>query len=229
VRLGCRRESAEFVRVEVTDSGEGIDPAALGRIFNAFEQVDRSITRQFGGLGLGLTISKALVELHGGNIQAHSAGKGQGATFTVRLPLLPNPATVPESPPSSPPPPTRKTLRPLRILLVEDHADTARVMQRLLKADGHTVATAADVATALHHARQQSFDLLLSDLGLPDGSGIDLLLALQAKGIRVPAIALSGYGREQDFAESRAAGFQAHLVKPVSLPKLAEAIARVVG
>jgi len=214
-----------FVTVEVTDSGIGMEPAVMGRIFNAFEQAERSVTRQFGGLGLGLAISKALVDLHGGTIAVRSAGRGQGATFTVRLPLCA--ATLPAVTPttSAPPAPVRR----LHILLVEDHGDTARIMRRLLSADGHDVHHAADMATALTLAGQQAFDLLLSDLGLPDGTGLDLMRALRARGITLPAIALSGYGQEKDLQESQAAGFRAHLVKPVSLPKLAAAMAQVVG
>lgn len=117
----------------------------------------------------------------------------------------------------------------MRILLVEDHGDTSRVMQRFLAAEGHKVQVAADVATALKLAVEQPFDLLLSDLGLPDGSGFDLMRALRAKGLHTPAIALSGYGQEQDIRQSHEAGFAAHLTKPVSLSKLAEAMAEVVG
>ncbi len=224
VGLRCRREDGGSVVVEVNDSGEGIEPEDLGRIFNAFDQVERSITRQFGGLGLGLTISKALVEMHGGGIQAHSAGKGRGATFTVRLPLLPSEAAAPPTPEA---PPAPAAIRPLRILLVEDHGDTARIMCRLLSMEGHTVQAAADVAGALALAEKQAFDLLLSDLGLPDGSGLDLMRTLRGKGLKMCGVALSGYGQEQDVEQSRKAGFSAHLTKPVSLPKLKEIIARV--
>ena len=229
------RVPVSFVIAEVNDSGEGMEPEALVRIFNAFEQAERSITRQFGGLGLGLTISKALVEMHGGSIQAHSDGKGKGSTFTVRLPLLPAEAVVAAETgvaatgPHSELPPAKITTRPLRILLVEDHADTALVMRRVLSAQGHKVQIAGDVATALQLADQQTFDLMLSDLGLPDGSGLDLMRALRAKGINLPGVALSGYGQEADLQASREAGFVAHLVKPVNLPKLKQEIAKVMG
>jgi len=231
VRVRCRDQNDCYVIVEVSDSGEGMEPASLGRIFHAFEQTDRSITRQFGGLGLGLTISKALVELHGGSIQAHSMGKGKGSTFTVRLPMLPtgpifnvnseSSKSSPLSPASSP--------RSLRILLVEDHGDTARVMRRLLSAQGHKVQVAVNIATALQLAGTDSFDVLLSDLGLPDGSGLDLMRSLRNKGYKMPGIALSGYGQESDIEQSRQAGFLAHLVKPLSLALLDEAIAKAIG
>jgi signal transduction histidine kinase len=228
VRIHCRRETDGFVVTEVVDSGEGIEPRALDCIFNAFEQVERSITRQFGGLGLGLTISKALVEMHGGTIKAHSDGKGKGATLTIRLPLLPAEAAVSQIPIFDAP---RKvtSAQPLRILLVEDHVDTARAMQRVLSVAGHSVHVAGDVAMAFKLAEEHPFDLLMSDLGLPDGSGLDLMHALRTKGIHLRAIAITGYGREEDIKRSREAGFIAHVVKPVTIPQLEEAIARVAG
>ena len=221
--------SVSFVIAQVSDSGEGMESEAIGRIFHAFEQAERSITRQFGGLGLGLTISKALVEMHGGTIQAYSPGKGKGSTFTVRLPLVSPDAAVDATPPLSEAPPAKTPTRSLRILLVEDHVDTAIIMRRVLSAQGHAVHIAGNVATALQLAGQQTFDLLLSDLGLPDGSGLDLMRALRAKGINLPGIALSGYGQEADIQASRTAGFIAHLVKPVNLPKLKEEITKAAG
>ena len=210
--------------VEVNDSGMGIDPEALSRIFNAFEQAERSITQQFGGLGLGLAISKALVEMHGGQIEAHSEGRGKGATFRVRLPLT-APAGQPEA--CEPATPPQRTVRPLYILLVEDHAVTAKLMRMVLTADGHTVETAGDVATALELAGQHAFDLLLSDLGLPDGSGYDLIRQLRQRGHKFPGIALSGYGQGEDIQRSHEAGFAAHLTKPASRKAVVEAVAAV--
>ena len=169
-----------------------------------------------------------MVEMHGGSIKVHSEGKGKGATFTVRLPLLPAEAVVPPVPTTPEPPPAAPT-RPLRILLVEDHGDTARIMRQVLAGDGHEVETAADVATALDLAGRKSFDLLLSDLGLPDGSGVDLMRQLRERGLKLPGIALSGYGQEQDIQRSREAGFAAHLIKPISLDRLASAIATIIG
>ena len=227
VGVRCRLDSHTIV-AEVNDSGVGIEPEDLSRIFNAFEQAERSTTRQFGGLGLGLAIAKAIVEMHGGSIEAHSQGKHKGASFRVRLPILAGaqpgavggerPAVAVRSPPTS----------GLRILLVEDHGDTARMMRQLLMMDGHDVKAAGDVATALALAKAGPFDLLLSDLGLPDGSGIDLMRELRRRGNNLPGIALSGYGREEDLRHSREAGFAVHLTKPTSPEKLAEAIAMVV-
>ena len=228
VGIRCCRDGDGHVGVEVSDSGVGIEPEALSQLFTAFEQGGRGITRQFGGLGLGLTISKAMAEMHGGTISAHSAGSNKGATFRVRLPLMPAGTVLSPAAPQSRQG-MRHPARSLRILLVEDHGDTARIMRRLLKADGHQVESAADVATALKLAGEQAFDLLLSDLGLPDGSGLDLMRALRGAGSALPGIALSGYGQERDIAASRCAGFAAHLTKPVDLPQLGSTIAKVLG
>jgi len=223
VGVRCRRDDGMAV-VEVNDSGLGIEPEVLSRIFNAFEQGERSVTRRFGGLGLGLAITKSLVEMHGGSIQAHSEGKGKGATFRVSLPIV---TAVPqaEGPSVVPAPPARS----LQILLVEDHGDTARIMKRLLKAEGHQVETAGDLATARATAAQGRFDLLISDLGLPDGSGLDLMRQFVGQGKTIPAIALSGYGQDEDIVLSRQAGFAAHLTKPVNMEQLARTIAAVTG
>jgi two-component system CheB/CheR fusion protein len=222
VGIRCRPNS-EHVFVEVIDSGIGIEPEALSRIFNAFEQAERSITQQFGGLGLGLAISKSLVEMHGGRIEAYSEGQGKGATFRVRLPLC-APAGAPAGAPAAP---RRHVVRPLHILLVEDHGVTAKLMRMVLTADGHTVETAGDIATAVELAGRQAFALLLSDLGLPDGSGYDLIRQLRRQGHKFPAIALSGYGQGEDIQRSREAGFAAHLTKPASREAVVAAIASV--
>ncbi|MEN6448900.1 MAG: PAS domain S-box protein [Thermoguttaceae bacterium] len=214
------------VAVEIKDNGIGIEPEALGRVFNVFEQGERSITRQFGGLGLGLAISKALVEMHGGQIEAESDGLGKGSTFRVWLPLV-SPVGPPTGLPTGPTPSAR--IRPMRILLVEDHAVTAQMLQMVLTDEGHQVETAADVATALDAASRHPFDLLISDLGLPDGSGCDLLRRLRERGDSLPAIALSGYGQENDVRRSREAGFTTHLIKPASREAIAAAIAEVAG
>ncbi len=229
VGIRCGREE-EMVAVEVMDSGEGIDPAALPHIFNAFEQGGARVTRQFGGLGLGLTITRGLVELHGGSIEAHSDGMGKGAIFRVRLPLLPD--SEASTPAMEPPESASECDRPgmrLRILLVEDHGDTARIMWRLLTAEGHLVHMAGDVAAALGLAASHTFDLLISDLGLPDGSGDDLMRSLRGRGLLVPGIAVSGYGQEEDVRRSRESGFAEHLTKPVDVGRLRGIIARVAG
>ncbi len=183
VGIRCR-PNERYVVVEVNDSGIGIEPEALSRIFNAFEQAERSITRQFGGLGLGLAISKAIVEMHGGEIEAHSEGRDKGATFRVRLPLTAPPGQPEACDPAAAPP---RAVRPLHILLVEDHGVTAKLMEMVLASDGHTIKSAGDVATALELADQHAFDLLVSDLGLPDGSGHDLMRNCVSAGTSFPA------------------------------------------
>ena len=224
VGIRCRPDVQGHVVAEVNDSGIGIEADALPRLFNAFEQTDRSITRQFGGLGLGLAISKALVEMHGGTIEARSEGKGKGATFQVRLPMTAS-ASQPEAPPSTAP--VQHTFRPLHILLVEDHGVTAKIMRMVLTEDGHTVAMAGDIATGLELASQNRFDLLISDLGLPDGSGHELMRQLRSRGHKFPGIAMSGYGLKEDIQRSYEAGFAAHLTKPASRESVIEAVASV--
>lgn len=221
VGIRCQANE-EHVFVEVSDSGIGIEPESLSRIFTAFEQADRSTARQFGGLGLGLAISKTIVEMHDGTISAYSDGPGKGATFRVRLPLT-TPAAKSEAPLAAVP--RQRAVRPLRILMVEDHGVTAKMMQMVLTGEGHMVEMAGDVATGLELAGQQTFDLLLSDLGLPDGSGHDLMRQLRARGHQFPGIALSGYGQEDDIQRSREAGFSVHLTKPASREAVVEAVA----
>ncbi|QDV35302.1 ATP-binding protein [Tautonia plasticadhaerens] len=208
------------LRVEVRDTGIGIPEEVLTRIFDAFEQGDPEVTHRFGGLGLGLAISRALAEAHGGTLTAASEGVGAGSTFILEL--------VEAAPPSdeeceSPVVSEEHPLRPLRILLVEDNGDTARITARMLAASGHTVTTAGSVAEAL--ASGGAHDLLISDLGLPDGSGIDVLRRFHP----LPSIALTGYGMEADLRETREAGFTLHLTKPVDFDQLEGAIRRVAG
>jgi len=209
--------------IEIRDTGIGIKPEALPKIFNAFEQADRSITRRFGGLGLGLAICRALVQLHGGRISAHSAGQGQGSVFRVELPVTaPTPATSQQ--PSAKGDDAQRAA--VSILLVEDHRDTARIMQRLLQNRGYTVHAAMNVADALAIAGRETIHLLISDIGLPDGTGLELIQKLSAQG-PVRGIALSGFGMEEDVERSRAAGFVEHLTKPINMAQLLEAIERV--
>jgi signal transduction histidine kinase/CheY-like chemotaxis protein len=211
------------LRVEVSDTGIGIAPDLLPRIFDAFEQGAVSITREFGGLGLGLAISKALIEAHHGQISAASDGPGAGACFAVALANV-QPATLADRDAADPAHATLESA--LKILLVEDHPDTAVVMQRLLNDSGHEVQTAGSVAAALQRLEQIPVDIVISDIGLPDGSGLDLIREL-CRRRPVKAIALSGYGTEEDVQRSLAAGFAAHLTKPVPMSTLRKTIAEV--
>ena len=193
----------------------------MPRIFNLFEQGEQSRTRQFGGLGLGLHIARAVVELHEGRLSAFSEGKDKGATFTVELATI-----APQEKLAPPAPSVVPQERPLKILLVEDHPDTLQCLTKLLKKWGHTVATAEYVRTAQALADGQEFDLLVSDLGLPDGSGLDVMRHIKERS-GIPGIALSGYGADEDIRQSRDAGFADHLVKPVNIAALRTAIQKV--
>ena len=226
ITVSTRSEFAkgmEWFVLSITDTGIGMDSATLGRIFRYFEQGSSSITRTFGGLGLGLAISKAIVDLHSGQIVASSDGPGQGSMFTVHLPTVPAPT------PSLQAVRIQSAADPqgLRILLVEDHMPTARALSRLLKSFGHHPQAAATLASAFGLARDQTFDLLISDLGLPDGHGTTLMAELRKSGLK--GIALSGYGMQEDVARCIAAGFGCHLTKPITSAQLKEAIRDVVA
>jgi PAS domain S-box-containing protein len=207
--------------VEVSDSGIGIEAAALPVIFDAFEQAEVTTRRRFGGLGLGLAISRAVTEMHGGRLSATSEGSGQGATFTLELATVPAPApVVQERPPALQGQPTH---RPLKILLVEDNKDTLRYLSWILTQHGHQVRAVDRLELALDAAGETSFDLVISDIELPDGSGLDLMRHLHTSR-RIPAIAMSGFGSDEDIELSRASGFDEHLIKPVDFHRLSTAI-----
>jgi PAS domain S-box-containing protein len=227
VGVVCYPDGQDHVVVEVHDSGVGLDPEAMPRIFDAFAQADRAVTRQFGGLGLGLAISKSLVELHGGTIEAFSEGQGRGSMFRVRWPVARAGDLTPTVSGSLPSRGLPQGTGPLRLLVVEDHGDMAEMMRVMLESEGHQVETAGDARTALQAACSGRFDMLISDLGLPGGSGLDLMRELRSRGITLPGIALSGYGQDKDLRESQAAGFSAHLVKPVDMERLFEAMDRI--
>lgn len=213
------------VRIAVQDTGVGIPPEVLPKIFDAFEQGGAGITRQFGGMGLGLAISKALVEMHGGSIRVESSGAGGGSTFLIELPSEPAGTGKNRVVPAGALPDKNGAMR---ILLVEDHADTAIMLRRLLELAGHSVKTAGTVASALETAGQNTFDLLVSDLGLPDATGHTLMRTMRER-YGIPGIAMSGYGMDEDIRKSRDAGFSAHLIKPVDVSALEQAIQRLMG
>ena len=201
--------------ITVSDNGIGIDPQTLPFVFRAFEQGDVRGLQPCSGLGLGLSISKAIVELHGGTIRAESAGRGLGAVFKLELgTVLPFPdAQIHVSRPR------RFRGKSYRLLVVEDHEPTLAVLSRLLRAQGHGVMTASTVKDALALASEHRFDFVISDLGLPDGNGINLMMQLSNDyGLR--GIALTGYGMAEDVARTEQAGFLAHLVKPINFDQL---------
>ena len=224
IRVHLRREEAPpRLVVEVADTGVGIEPDLLPRIFDAFEQGEPGGTRR-SGLGLGLAISKTIVELHGGELGVASDGKDRGATFMVRLPVVRSPveaaAPAADGKPSPAPEPPR------HILLVEDHADTAEAIRDLLRDRGYRVSMAGSIAEALALAAAKEgspIDLVVSDLGLPDGSGLDLMRELSSRH-GLSGVALSGYGMDEDVRKSHEAGFRKHLTKPVDVRALEEAI-----
>jgi signal transduction histidine kinase len=216
------------VVTSISDTGIGLTPEEIERIFRPFSQGDHAAvasTKRFGGLGLGLTISLRLVELHGGSLKATSRGRDQGATFTVELPSLA--CTVARSTASPRSSPSSSPFRRLRILVVEDHAATRNVLKNLLDRRGHDAMSAGSVGEALQVSAGASFDLVLSDLGLPDGTGWELMKQLRAGHPGLIGIALSGYGMENDLKQTQEAGFSAHLIKPVTIEKLDEALRTV--
>jgi len=216
-------ENSGAITVRVTDSGIGIDADILPRIFHAFEQGRSSITRQFGGLGLGLAISNALIERHHGTLTAASDGPGKGATFTAAVPVT---AEVPHTAYKTPRLVETMPARTVRVLLVEDHKDTARVMTKLLRGNGYEVECVHSVTEAVAMLKGRRFDMLVSDIGLPDGSGLDLMR--QAQIIQpLVGVALSGFGMEHDIRRSKEAGFAEHLTKPLNFQLLIDAIERL--
>jgi PAS domain S-box-containing protein len=223
IELSTKNNEAHQIVIEITDNGIGIDPALIPKIFDAFEQGGRIVTSKYGGLGLGLAVSKRVIDLHHGTISARSAGPGRGATFVVTLSametsMLEGPVLFLESEPAPVP--------HLQILFVEDHKDTARVLGRILQNAGFDVSHADSLLRARELAQSRRFDLVISDVGLPDGSGLDLMRGLhETQGLT--GIALSGFGTDEDVAASAAAGFAEHLTKPVDWERLRAAIERL--
>jgi CheY-like chemotaxis protein/anti-sigma regulatory factor (Ser/Thr protein kinase) len=212
-RLGIQTSNDNGqLRVEVSDNGMGIEADSLPKIFNAFEQGERS---RLGGLGLGLAISKALVETHHGTLTAESRGRNEGATFTATFPVMQNHSSA--SATSVPAVPTAR--KSMRVLLVEDHEDTNRSLTSLLRRRGYNVQAAHSVRSALDLVAHEQFDVLVSDIGLPDGSGIELMKAINSKN-PIFGIALTGFGMEEDVRRSHDVGFHHHLIKPVDLNRL---------
>ena len=212
------------IQIEIADTGIGIEPELMPRIFNAFEQGEQTKTRRFGGLGLGLSIAKAVMDLHHGALTCASEGKDKGATFTVTLATVAAPTAAPAQPP--PPPAAAQEEKHWKILLVEDHPDTLRILFRLLNKWGYAITSADSVHAALEAAGKERFDLLVSDLGLPDGSGLDIMRQMKSS-YGIPGIALSGYGTENDLRQSREAGFEEHLIKPVDIETLRTALQKI--
>jgi signal transduction histidine kinase/CheY-like chemotaxis protein len=224
ITITTRNIASEEIEIGITDTGIGIGREKIGKIFNAFEQGQTSITRRFGGLGLGLAISKAMVDAHGGRIQVESPGKDKGATFTVKLETVEAPVGAQNGADGVRPAETKRAApRKHRVLVVDDHADTCTGMKMMLERRGYQITVAHSADQAVEKAEQEDFDLLISDIGLPGRSGYELMRELrESKGLR--GIALSGFGMENDVTKARAAGFSEHLTKPINFERLEAAI-----
>lgn len=221
IEIRTSNSDGRFV-FEITDTGVGIEPEHQSRIFNAFEQGGVSVIRQFGGLGLGLTIAQTLVKLHGGAISVQSEGKDRGSSFRVVLDVLPEPVVAAAQATDG----DFAITRSLRLLLVDDHADTRHILSRLLGKCGHEVSTADSGQSALKLMETEQFDALISDIGLPDTSGYELVREAKRRQ-PVQGIALSGFGMEEDVRRSLEAGFDYHLTKPVEFQDLRSLLQKI--
>lgn len=225
LRIVADNPTPELLRIRVSDNGIGISAAALPKIFSPFEQAESGNSATFGGLGLGLSIARGLALKHGGDLTASSDGVGHGATFELTL------RTALESDPQGILTRSGNFMAvdaddlQYRVLLVEDNIDAETVLRLSLESRGHSVVTARTVSEALDAIARESFDVLVSDIGLPDGSGLDVIAAVAN---RFPAIALSGYGMEENLRASREAGFVDHLIKPVDGKRLLALISSAV-
>ena len=226
IAIETRCDHAYGLTVEFRDTGVGIDSWPLGHIFDPFFQVQLSHKQRGAGLGLGLAICKAITEAHGGTLSAASAGLSKGATFRLELPTVSEPRKEVRELTTDVTAPARR--EDLRLLLVEDHDDTREVLARLLSRRGYDVEAARNAQEARSLSSGMTFDLLVTDLALPDATGCELLAELSAKyGLR--GIAMSGFGSDADLAQSQEAGFLEHLVKPIDATALDAAIQRLAG
>ena len=224
IAISSFNPSPDVLTITVRDTGIGMEPEIMQRIFDPFEQGNRSFERRFGGLGLGLAISKSLAQTHSGTLTAQSGGCDRGSTFIFSLATL-SPAEVATVPAKVS---HEASQRGLKILLVDDHADTCAALAKLLVRRGHLVAATHNVRSAMEAAVRNKFDLLISDIALPDGSGMDLMIQLRAIS-KIPGIAISGFGNNGDIERSLHAGFSEHLIKPIKLENLEAAIERALA
>ncbi|MGG6267256.1 PAS domain-containing protein [Leptolyngbya sp. AN03gr2] len=218
VRLTTIENDAQ---IQVIDTGKGIRAEFLPQVFERFQQADSSTTRQFGGLGLGLAIARQLVELHGGTITADSSGEGQGATFTVRFPLNQSAQTVA---PLIGLPEQSISLKDKQILVVDDEKDARELVQFILEQEGAIVTCAASAIEVLQILKAKTIDLLVSDIGMPDCDGYELLKQIRSQGKNFPVIALTAYAGELNQTRSRQAGFANHLTKPFDPRSLIDSV-----
>ena len=225
IAVRAKREAAEVV-IDVTDTGIGISADLLPRVFDLFVQGARPIDRSEGGLGLGLALVRNLVELHGGTTSAHSAGRGLGSTFTVRLPALDAELATSREEITMSSSAARSPAR--RILVVDDNRDAAEMLAEMLATVGHQVVVAHDGPEALVALESYDPDLAILDIGLPAMDGYELARRIHNRGGRpkLRLLAMTGYGQADDVAKSREAGFAEHLVKPVDVRAVIAAIDR---
>ncbi len=216
--------SPEVLAISVRDTGIGMEPEVMQRIFDPFEQGNRSFEHRFGGLGLGLAISKSLAQAHGGMLTVQSDGRNRGSTFSLSMQTLPPTDVAVAAPNAS----SGASQQGFKILLVDDHQDTCAALEKLLIRRGHLVAAAHDVLSAMEAVARNKFDLLISDIALPDGSGMDLMMQVRAIS-NIPGIAISGFGNNGDIERSLQAGFSEHLIKPIKLDDLEAAIERAIS
>jgi CheY-like chemotaxis protein len=219
---GNASDAGEAV-LTVRDTGIGIAGEMLPKVFDMFAQAEQGLARSQGGLGIGLTLVRKLVEMHGGRITVESPGTGQGSTFTVRLPLARPPVAAPAAAQSLPPPKAAESssaTTSLRVLIVDDNRDAAQTLARLLKLSGHTTEVAFDGPNALQLASQGRPQLALLDIGLPVMDGYELAVRLKQAHPGLYIAAISGYGQAADRQRAKEAGFDQHFVKPVKLESL---------
>ena len=221
ITISSENPSETVFNLSVRDTGIGMEREVMQRIFDPFEQGNRSFEHRFGGLGLGLAISKSLTQAHGGTLTAQSDGSNRGSTFTLSMQALPQAEAVAVSSKTI----TDTARQAVKILLVDDHHDTCAALEKLLARRGHLVAVTHDIRSAMEAAVRNKFDLLISDIALPDGTGLELMMQLRAIS-KIPGIAISGFGHNGAIERSLQAGFSEHLIKPIKLDKLEAAIER---
>jgi hypothetical protein len=231
----CEGDDAPNVEISVTDTGQGIDPKFLPFVFDRFRQADASTTRRHGGLGLGLSIVKTLVELHQGTVEAYSEGDGRGATFIVRLPLAERHINAQDSadPAKQVPAHDVASLAGLRVLVVDDEPDARTLARRVLEERGAEVITVGSAAEALEAVDgSEALNVVVSDIGMPEHDGYELISRVRAMpgaAGRIPAVALTALARDEDRKRTLLAGYQVHISKPVDPAELVTVIAMLAG